>query len=85
MIFSILDLKDPFHPVLLHEVSRHITCCSTPGGPSSGVWSSWAKIGVASFQRVIDYCLEKVSDVADPYVDDIIIGTEWKGSEERLF
>ena len=34
------------------------------------------KNGVAIFQRVIDYCMRDVLDVANPYVDDIIIGTE---------
>jgi hypothetical protein len=37
---------------------------------------------VAIFQRVIECCLAEVRDVADPYVDDIIVGTEWKGSWE---
>ena len=41
------------------------------------------KNGVAIFQRVIEYALEEVADVADPYVDDIIIGTEWKGSQDE--
>ena len=40
------------------------------------------KNGVAIFQRVIEYCLEGVRDVSDPYVDDIIVGTEWQGSWE---
>ena len=34
------------------------------------------KNGVAIFQRVVEYCLEPVSDVAAPYVDDIITATE---------
>jgi len=40
------------------------------------------KNGVAIFQRVIEYCLQGVADIADPYVDDIIIGTIWQGSRE---
>jgi hypothetical protein len=31
---------------------------------------------VPIFQRVIEHCLDPVADVADPYVDDIITGTE---------
>ena len=83
VVFSILDLKDAFHQVPLHKDSRHITCCSTPRGSKQWcVVVMGLKNGVAILQRVIDFCLEKVSDVADPYVDDIKIGTEWKGSEE---
>ena len=40
------------------------------------------KNGLAMFQRVIDNCLGKGFNIANPYVDDIIIGTEWQGSEE---
>ena len=40
------------------------------------------KNGVAIFQRVLEYCLKEVADIADPYVDDIIIGTDWQGSED---
>ena len=37
------------------------------------------KNGVAIFQRVIEFCLKDVSDVADPYVDDVITGTKGVG------
>ena len=40
------------------------------------------KSDVPIFQRVIEYCLKEVADIADPYVDDIIIGTDWQGSED---
>ena len=36
------------------------------------------KNGVAIFQRVIEFCLKNVADVADPYVDDVITGTMGK-------
>jgi hypothetical protein len=35
------------------------------------------------FQRVVDYCLDGVKDVSSPYVDDIIIGTEARDTEEE--
>ena len=82
-IFSALDLKDAFHQVPLHRDSRPHTCCSTPRGTKQWcVVVMGLKNGVAIFQRVIEYCLQRVADAADPYVDDIIIGTEWKMTEE---
>jgi hypothetical protein len=82
-LFSVLDLKDAFHQVPLHEDSRPYTCCSTPRGSKQWcVVVMGLKNGVAIFQRVIDYSLREVADVANPYVDDIIVGTEWCGTEE---
>ena len=82
-LFSVMDLKDAFHQVPLHHDSRPYTCTSTPRGTKQWkVVVMGLKNGVAIFQRVIEYCLEEVRDVADPYVDDIIVGTEWKGSWE---
>ena len=82
-IYSILDLKDAFHQVPLHVYSRPLTCFRTPGGTKQWcVVVMGLKNGVAMFQRVIDYCMHEVCDIANPYVDDIIIGTTWAGSEE---
>ena len=76
-LFSVMDLKDAFHQVPLQKESRPCTCCSTPRGTKQWcVVVMGLKNGVAIFQRVIEYCLRNVADVADPYVDDIIIGTE---------
>ena len=76
-LFSVLDLKDAFHQVPLHPDSRSYTCTSTPRGTKQWkVVVMGLKNGVPIFQRVIEHCLEPVSDVADPYVDDIIISTE---------
>ena len=82
-MFSVLDLKDAFHQVPLHPDSRPYTCCSTPKGTKQWcVVVMGLKNGVAIFQRVIEHCLRGVADVANPYVDDFITGTEWQGSEE---
>ena len=32
--------------------------------------------GVPIFQRVVEYCLESVRDIAGSYVEDIIVGTD---------
>jgi len=37
--------------------------------------------GVAIFQRVVEWCLDPVKDVASAYVDDIIIGTGARETE----
>jgi len=76
-MFSIMDLKDAFHQVPLHKDSRHYTCTSTPIGSKQWcVVVMGLKNGVPIFQRVLEYCLLDVSDVASQYVDDILIGTE---------
>ena len=83
-MFSVLDLRDAFHQVPLHKDSRPHTCCSTPRGSKQWcVVVTGLKNGVAIFQWFIEYCLRPVADSADPYVDDILIGTEWKGSKEE--
>ena len=82
-LFSVMDLKDAFHQVPLQKDSRPYTCTSTPRGTKQWkVVVMGLKNGVAIFQRVIEYCLEGVRDVADPYVEDIIVGTEWQGGWE---
>ena len=37
---------------------------------------------VPVFKRVVEYCLRTVEDVSSSYVDDIIVGEEFQGSEE---
>ena len=84
-IFSVMDLKDAFHQVPLQKASRPCTCTSTPRGTKQWcVVVMGLKNGVAIFQRVIEYCLEEVADVADPYVDDIIIGTQGTWGPELI-
>ena len=83
-IFSIMDLKDAFHQVPLDPTSKHLTCTSTPlGSKQWKVVVMGLKNGVAIFQRVVDFCLNDVKDVASPYVDNIIIGTEAKDTWEK--
>ena len=84
-IFSVMDLKDAFHQVPLQKASRPCTCTSTPRGTKQWcVVVMGLKNGVAIFQRVIEFCLEEVADVADPYVDDIIIGTQGTWGPELI-
>ena len=75
-LYSVLDLKDAFHQVPLHEDSRPYTCTSTPMGVYQWkVVVMGLKNGVAIFQRVVDFCLGDVRDIASAYVDDILVGT----------
>ena len=54
-VFSVMDLKDAFHQVPLHEESRPVTCTSTPRGTKQWrVVVMGLKNGVAIFQRVIE-------------------------------
>ena len=76
-MFSVVDLKDAFHQIPMAEASRPLTAMSTPMGLMQWrVMPQGIKNGQAVFQRVVEWVLRSVSDVADPYFDDILIGTE---------
>ena len=75
-IFTVLDLKHGYHQMQLHPDSRPCTAMSTPLGPMQ--WKAvpmGAKNGNAAFQRMMEDLLGPVRDCADPFVDDIIIGS----------
>ena len=75
-IFTVLDLKNGYHQMLLHPASRPCTAMSTPLGPMQWkVVPMGAKNGNAAFQCMMEDLLGPVQDCADPFVDDIIIGS----------
>ena len=75
-IFTVLDLKHGYHQMPLHPDSRPCTAMSTPLGPMQWkVVPMGAKNGNAAFQRMMEDLLGPVPDCADPFVDDIIIGS----------
>jgi hypothetical protein len=77
VLYSIVDLKDAFHQIVLSEESRSFTCMSTPLETFRWrVMPQGCKNGPTTFQRIIEQALESVSDVAAPYFDDILIGTK---------
>ena len=85
-IFTVLDLKHGYHQMPLHEESRACTAMSTPLGPMQWkVVPIGAKNGNAVFQRMMEDLLGPVRDCADPFVDDIIIGSGTEDmSEDEL-
>ena len=75
-IFTVLDLKNEYHQMPLHEDSRPCTAMSTPLGPMQWkVVPMGAKNLNAAFQRMMEDLLQLVRDCADPFVEDIIIGS----------
>ena len=71
-----LDPKHGYQQMPLHEDSRPLTVMSTLLGPMQWkVIPMGAKNGDAAFQRMMDDLLQPVRDCADPFVDDIIIGS----------
>ena len=71
-----LDLKHGYHQMPLHPDPRPCTAMSTPLGPMQWkVVPMGAKNGNAAFQRMMEDLLGPVRDCADPFVDDIIIGS----------
>ena len=85
-IFSILDLRKAFHQQPLHPDSRHITCTHTPYGIYQWrVNVMGLKNAGIQFQMMMDDRLEPVRDVADAYIDDIIVGTRVESGEDLFF
>ena len=75
-IFTVLELKHGYHQMPLHPYSRPCTAMSTPLGPMQWkVVPMGAKNGNAAFQRMVEDLLGPVRDCADPFADDIIIGS----------
>ena len=71
-----LDLKYGCHQMPLHPDSRPCTAMSTPLGPMQWkVVPMGAKNGNTAFQRMMEDLLGPVRDCADPFMDDIIIGS----------
>ena len=84
-IFSILDLRQAFHQQPMAKESRHLTCTHTPYGIFQ--WKvnvMGLKNASIQFQQMMDDRLQPVKDIADPYVDDIIIGTLVEEGEDLL-
>ena len=75
-IFTVLDLKHGYHQMPLHPDSRPCTAMSTPLGPIQWkVVPMGAKNGNAAFERMMEDLLGPLRYCADPFVDDIIIGS----------
>jgi hypothetical protein len=83
MIFSILDLRQAFHQMPLAPSSRHITCTYTPKGVYQWrVNVMGLKNASIQFQRIMDDVLSPVADIADCYIDDIIVGSKVEEGED---
>ena len=73
-IFMVLDLKQGYHKMPMHEDSRRCTAMSTPLGPIQWkVVPMGAKNGNGAFQRTMEGLLGPVGVCTDPFVEDIII------------
>ena len=84
-LFSVLDLRQAFHQMPLAPSSRHITCTYTPKGVYQ--WKvnvMGLKNASIQFQRMMDDVLTPVRDVADCYIDDIIVGPRVEEGEDLL-
>jgi hypothetical protein len=83
-LWSSLDCKDGYHQMPLKKEHRHITCMSTPKGTFQWkVQVMGLKNAGAQFQRMMEWVLRE-HDNADPYIDDIIIGSSGSSEEECI-
>ena len=84
-IFTVLDLKHGYRQMPQHEEFRACTAMSTPLGPMQWkVVPMGAKNGNAVFPRMMEDLQGPVRDCADPFVDDIIIGSETEDMSEDV-
>ena len=75
-IYSIIDLKQAFHQQPMRPDCRHITCTHTPIGVFQWKLNVMGLTKAAQqFQQMMDDRLGPVRDIADAYIDDIIVGT----------
>ena len=82
-IFTIIDLKQAFHQQPLHPDSRPLTCTYTPLGIFQWKVNVMGLMNASQqFQQMMDNLLEEVSDVATPFIDDILIGTKAEPGED---
>ena len=80
-MWSVLDLVDGYHQMPLREDHRHYTCMATPRGTMQWkVQVMGLKNAGAQFQRMMEWVLRGVEN-ADPYIDDIIIGSSGETEE----
>ena len=83
-MWTTLDLVDGFHQMPLKREHRYITCMSTPQGTRQWtVQVMGLKNAGTQFQRMMEWVLKECPG-ADPYIDDIIIGSEGENFENTL-
>ena len=83
-VFSTLDLKDAFHQIPMHPDSRSLTCTSTPRGSVQWrVLAQGLKNGPQIFQRIVEHVLAGEKH-ADPYFDDILVGSTGATIQEAI-
>jgi hypothetical protein len=84
-IYTIIDLKQAFHQQPLHPESRPYTCTYTPLGIYQWKVNVMGLMNASQqFQQMMDNLLEPVSDVANTFVDDVLIGTRVEDGEDLL-
>ena len=84
-MFSILDLRQAFHQQPLHPDSRPITARYTPLGVFQWRVNVMGLMNaIQQFQQMMEDRLYPVRDIADPYIDDIVVGTRVGPGEDLL-
>ena len=84
-IFSILDLRQAFHQQPMDPESRPLTCTMTPNGVYQWRVNVMGLMNASTqFQQMMDDRLEPVRDIADAYIDDVLVGTFVNEGEDAL-
>jgi hypothetical protein len=75
-MFSVLDMVKGFHQQPMHPDSRPLTCTYTPNGVVQWKVNVMGLMNAGiQFQQMMDDVFRPVSDIADCYIDDVIVGT----------
>ena len=83
-MWSVLDLTDGYQQMPMRRDNRNITCISDPRGPQQWtVQEMGLKNAVAQLQRMMEWVLDQIAQ-ADPYIDDIIVGSTRSSLDEIL-
>ena len=75
--WTLLDLTDGFHQMLLLEECRHLTASCTPAGTFEWkVLPMGVKVGPQAFQRLMSCCVGRFKPHIRAYIDDILVGRQ---------
>ena len=84
-LFSILDLRQAFHQQPMDPESRHLTCTYTPNGIFQWRVNVMGLMNASvQFQQMMDDRLERVQDIANAYIDDVLVGTWVEDGEDLM-
>ena len=73
-VWTLLDLQDGFHQIVLLEECRHLTAsCTSTGTFGWKVLPMGFKVGQQAFQRLVSWCVGRLKPHIRSYIEDILV------------